>query len=241
MSNPLPPRPELLRAPQFPRSQAYDPAWIIQHEMGPHALWLTEWLCEVMHLRPGMRVLDLACGRALSSIFLAREFGVQVWATDLWISATDNAERIRGAALQDQVFPIHADARHLPFADEFFDAILCIDAFEYFGTDASFLPSLIRYLKPGHQVGIVNAGVQTEMDELPGEWPPDFAAFHTPAWWRRHWTMSRTVQVERAEQMPGGRALWMQWNEAVGSENSYLTTEAGAHLGFHRVVARRTG
>jgi hypothetical protein len=32
-------------------------------------------------------VLDLGCGRASSSIFLRREFGVQVWAADLWFSA----------------------------------------------------------------------------------------------------------------------------------------------------------
>jgi ubiquinone/menaquinone biosynthesis C-methylase UbiE len=41
--------------------------------MGPNPLWLTEWLCELMDLRPGMRVLDLGCGRAPSSIFLAFE------------------------------------------------------------------------------------------------------------------------------------------------------------------------
>ena len=35
-----------------------------------------------LDLRPGMRVLDLGCGRAASSIFLRREFGVQRWATD---------------------------------------------------------------------------------------------------------------------------------------------------------------
>jgi hypothetical protein len=29
-----------------------------------------------------MRILDLGCGRAMSSLFLHREFGVEVWA---WI------------------------------------------------------------------------------------------------------------------------------------------------------------
>ena len=71
-----------------------------------------------------MRVLDLGCGRAPSSIFLRREFGVQVWATDLWFSASENLERIRDAGVDDGVFPIHADARSLPFAAEFFDAIV---------------------------------------------------------------------------------------------------------------------
>ena len=42
-----------------------------------------------------MRVLDLGCGVAASSIFLRREFGVQVWATDLWFHASDNVPRIR--------------------------------------------------------------------------------------------------------------------------------------------------
>ena len=57
---------------------------------GANALWLTEWLTEGLDLKPGMRVLDLGCGRANSSIFLHREFGVQVWATDLWFSASEN-------------------------------------------------------------------------------------------------------------------------------------------------------
>lgn len=55
--------------------------------MGPNVLWLTEFLGQAMELQPGMRVLDMGCGRALSSIFLAKEFGVQVWAADLWIAA----------------------------------------------------------------------------------------------------------------------------------------------------------
>lgn len=58
--------------------------------MGPNALWLVEWLAEALPLRAGMRVLDLGCGRAMTSIFLAREFGVQVWATDFWITPDYN-------------------------------------------------------------------------------------------------------------------------------------------------------
>jgi cyclopropane fatty-acyl-phospholipid synthase-like methyltransferase len=55
-----------------------------------------------------MRVLDLGCGRAASSIFLRREFGVQVWATDLWFSVSEKIQRIRDAGVEDGVFPIHA-------------------------------------------------------------------------------------------------------------------------------------
>src|SRR5262245_21234896 len=121
---------------RFPRSSKYHPEWVLGSVSGGAiALWLTEWLAEALDLRPGMRVLDLGCGRAMSSIFLCREFGVQVWATDLWFNASENLERIRDAGAGDGVFPIHADARSLPFAAGFFDAIVCIDSFVYFGTD----------------------------------------------------------------------------------------------------------
>ncbi len=73
---------------RFPRSSQYHPEWVLANiSGGANSLWLTEWLTVALDLRPGMRVLDLGCGWASSSIFLRREFGVQVWATDLWFSA----------------------------------------------------------------------------------------------------------------------------------------------------------
>src|ERR1044072_9613404 len=128
--------PDRLLSDRFPRASAYNPDWIrASASGGANSLWLTEWLSEAIDFRPNMRVLDLGCGLAASSIFLRREFGVQVWATDLWFSASNNLRRIQDAGVDDGVFPIHADARSLPFAAEFFDAIVCLDAFVYFGTD----------------------------------------------------------------------------------------------------------
>src|ERR1700682_2415187 len=112
---------------QFPRASAYHPAWgLADGRGGANSLWLTEWLASALDLRPGMRVLDLGCGRATSSIFLRREVGVQVWATDLWFSASENSQRIRDGDVEDGVFALHADAHSLPFAGDFFDAIVCI-------------------------------------------------------------------------------------------------------------------
>jgi cyclopropane fatty-acyl-phospholipid synthase-like methyltransferase len=70
---------ERLVCHRFPRSSKYHPDWVIASaSSGANALWLTEWLEEALALRPDMRVLDLGCGLAMSSIFLRREFGVQV-------------------------------------------------------------------------------------------------------------------------------------------------------------------
>lgn len=47
-----------------------------------------------------MKILDLGCGKGLTSIFLAKEFGVQVYATDLWITAAENFERFKSSGLK---------------------------------------------------------------------------------------------------------------------------------------------
>src|SRR5512136_1002947 len=109
----------LLSNERFLRSNHYDPKWIIDNQMGLNPLWLTEWACEKIPLEPGMRVLDLGCGKGLSSIFLAKEYKLQVWAADLWIKPTENYERFCQSKVQDRVFPVHADARSLPFADNY--------------------------------------------------------------------------------------------------------------------------
>ena len=156
---------ERLISDRFPRASAYHPEWVLAGVSGgANPLWMTEWLAEALDLRPGMRVLDLGCGRAMSSVFLRREFGVQVWATDLWFSASENLQRIRDAGVEDGVFPIHADARSLPFAAEFFDAIVSIDSFFYYGTDDLYLNYLARFVKPGGPVGIAGAGLMREIE-----------------------------------------------------------------------------
>lgn len=98
---------DLLISDRFPRTAKYNPEWITASVSGAaNPLWMTEWLTEAMDLRPGMRVLDLGCGRAASSVFLRREFGVQVWATDLWFSAEESLQRFQVAGVDDAVFPV---------------------------------------------------------------------------------------------------------------------------------------
>jgi cyclopropane fatty-acyl-phospholipid synthase-like methyltransferase len=236
-------------AQRFPRSSRYHPEWILASVSGGAcSLWLLEWLSETMDLRPGMRVLDLGCGRAASSIFLRREFGVQVWATDLWFSAAENLQRVRDAGVADGVFPLHADARTLPFAPASFDAIVCIDSFPYYGTDDLYLGYLARFLEPGGQLGIAGAGLTREVAGQPPEhlrawWTPDVWCLHSAGWWRRHWDQTGIVDVAVADTMPDGWRYWLEWQERVAPTNTVeieaLRADRGDWLGYLRVVARR--
>ena len=133
---------------QFPLSAKYDIKWVVENEMGPSSLWLMEFLVEKICLKKGIRVLDLGCGKAMSSIFLAKEFDVQVIAADLWINASENMKRIKDKNMETKVFPINAEAHNLPFANECFDLILSVDSYHYYGTDALYLDHILEYLKP---------------------------------------------------------------------------------------------
>jgi cyclopropane fatty-acyl-phospholipid synthase-like methyltransferase len=240
---------DLFTTPQFPRSSSYHPEWIkASVSGGANPLWLTEWLATALDLRPGMRVLDLGCGRAMSSIFLNREFGVQVWAVDLMCSVSENLQRIRDAGVADGVFPIHADARSLPFAADFFDAIISIDSFFYYGTDDLYLNSLIRFVKPGGQVGIAGAGLMQEISGIVPEhlkewWTPDLWCLHSAPWWQRHWERTGFIKIEVADSLLQGWRLWHSWHLAIAPDNKTeieaLETDAGRYLGYVRLVGHK--
>jgi cyclopropane fatty-acyl-phospholipid synthase-like methyltransferase len=243
-------RPEdLLYSERFPRSSRYHPEWIKAGVSGgANALWLTEWLSEALDLRAGMRVLDLGCGLALSSVFLHREFGVQVWATDLWFSAEGNAQRVRDANVDDGVFPVHADARSLPFATGFFDVVVSIDSFPYYGTDDLYLNYLARFLKPGGVLGIAGAGVMQEIDSAVPDhlrewWEPGMCCLHSAAWWRTHWERTGIVHVDVADTLADGWKLWRDWQTVVAPDNTLEITaveaDRGQYLGYVRVVGHR--
>ena len=237
---------------EFPRSAHYDPLWMLENLMGPNPLWLAESLSQILEFEPGTRVMDLGCGKAITSIFLAQEFHLQVWATDLWISANDNWQRIGAAKREQQVFPISAEAHRLPFANGFFDAIVSLDAYHYFGTDDLYLGYISQFVRPGGSIAIVVPGVVEEVtgmvpDHLAVQWPWDWYSFHSPQWWKRHWEKTGLVEVQVADMLPNGWAHWLRWLQvcqeegfpAPSEEIDMLQLDAGRTLGFTRVVARR--
>lgn len=251
-----------LTHPRHPRSNGYDVRWTIENQMGPHALWLLEWLAPALgldRLPSGARVLDLGCGRAMTSVFLAREYGLQVTAADLWVKPDENAVRVAEAGVADQVLPVFAEAHDLPFTEASFDAIVSVDAYQYFGTNDLYLPTLTRLLKPGGRIGVVVPSVREEIagaeppEHLKAHWDPGFWAFHSPGWWRRNWTRTGAVTVETADWLEDGWRDWLLWSEVCAEESpsefmaglardsvELLRADQGRLLGFARVVGRRS-
>lgn len=215
---------------RYPRVEKYDGSWIAEHWMGPHPLWLLEELCEHLDLKPGMKVLDMGCGKGLTSVFLAREFGVTVFANDLWISPTENLRRFEAAGVADRVFPFHAEAHALPYAEGFFDAAISIDSYQYFGADELYFPcTFSKLVRPGGQLGIVVPGLTREFDKgypetLKELWAEELFSFHSSMWWRRLWEKTGLAEITACYDMADPKEIWRPW-----------ATWSRDHLGFNDV------
>lgn len=234
---------------------------MLENQMGPNALWLAEWLAEALPLKSGMRVLDLGCGRAMTSIFLAKEFGVQVWATDFWITPDHNWQRALEAKVADLVFPLRAEAHSLPFPQGFFDAAISIDAYQYFGTDELYLGYLSRFVRPGGILGaVMPALMQPIYDVVPEHlikpqtngkafWEDGCWSFKTADWWRDVWRRSSSVTDVQINTLPDGWRHWRDFEKALEiagrsvfpSDAEALDSDQGRYIGFVRAIARRTG
>ncbi len=123
---------------------------------------------------PGLRVLDLGCGKGR----FARRFeeaGASVVGLDLSAAMLNEApglDRVRGSA------------RRLPFASEAFDAVIAVEVFEHLTTINEVLDEARRVLRPGGLLAIIdkNAGswnaqrpwlpnlVVKWIDEVRGRW-----------------------------------------------------------------------
>ena len=190
------------------RSQKYDRSFVRRCMAGPNALYLTEELTDSMSLAPGMAVLDLGCGRALSSVFLAREYGVTVYAVDKNEDA-ETCNMRRDVGCDKSVYPIRADAASLPIPAGIIDALVCVNAYHNFGMEAGFFEAKLKpLLKPGAQVGLVLCGRRAEcvkpddMNENPVFW--------SAAEWRR-WFESEGLGIDVCEELESTERAWKEW------------------------------
>ena len=156
----------------------------------------------------------------------------------------DNQKRIVDAGLSDLVNPIHAEAHTLPFAEGFFDAIVCLDAYQYFGTADLYIGYLLDFLKPGSQLGAVMPGLSTEIGaEIPETlvpfWEWDFCSWHSPEWWRHHWAKTGKVTVDHANLIEDGWRDWLRFNDFIAPavEGWWVKEVATTHDMLEQTVA----
>ena len=127
-----------------------------------------------------LEILDMGCGPG-GNILTLGEFG-RVTGLDI------SEDALRFA--RDRGFKelIRGDARRLPFSDNFFDLVSCLDALEHIDDDAVAIREAFRVLKPG---GIFLATVPAH----PWLWSVHDEALHHL---RRYTTADLTQKIIRA-------------------------------------------
>jgi cyclopropane fatty-acyl-phospholipid synthase-like methyltransferase len=235
---------------KYLKSSKYDFNFIKDNMMGPNSMKILEELMENVTLKSGMRVLDLGCGKGLTSVFLAKEYGVQVFAVDLWISAAENYNRFEYIGLENQIIPIHADAKSLPFANNYFDAVISIDSYHYFGChDKYFDEYLSRFLKEDALVAIAIPGMKYEVhkcvpDEMNEHWPNDaLATWHSIDWWNNILNKSDYFELSQIREMQGFDEVWKDWlsteNKHAINDSAMINADNGRFMNLISIVGNK--
>jgi len=233
---------------RFPKSASFDPAVVAAKIMGPNPLKLCEELLEGACLEPGSVVLDLGSGTGITSALLAHEYGLTVYAADLWSDPSHNMRFFEELGLGNrQAIPVKADANELPFAHGFFDAVVSVDSYNYYGRDPQYLGAkLLPFVKPGGRIYIAVPGMVRDCHhDLPAcllaSWTPEQLEYmHDIDWWRAIIEPTPGAVIEEMRPMACTREAWTDWltcdNEYAAGDRAAV--EAGA-LDYLNTIAIR--
>lgn len=219
--------------------------------MGPNTLMLLEELLTNLDMgKKGLRILDLGCGHGLNSLYFAKEQAATVFATDLWISASDNYKRFKGWGLADNIIPIHADVHDLPFANEYFDLLVCIDAYHYFGTAEGFFEQkILSLLKPGGYALIAIPGMKQQFEgqepELMKEWcGEEISSFLTVNQWKRLIGHSDGTELVQIEEMNTFEEAWQDWfntqHEYAIRDQQFFNNGLNQYINFISIIVKKS-
>jgi ubiquinone/menaquinone biosynthesis C-methylase UbiE len=117
-------------------------SWITTDEYDTFYNWL--------NLSPGDHVLEVASGSGGPSLYLARKFKCQVTGIDVNEEGiiTANQQALE-TGITNAKYKLASADQELTFADESFDAVMCVDSMNHFRDRLGYLREWRRVLKAG--------------------------------------------------------------------------------------------
>ena len=206
---------------KYPEINEYSRNMIYEEKMGPGGLYLAALMARKLNLKPGMKVLDLGCGKGATSVFLAKNYNVRVFSVDLWIDSTILYNKIIQHGLDEKIIPLNLDiTSKIPFAKNYFDVIFCMDSIHYYGGNIDFWEHILPYLKNNGQLCIGSPCFSGEFSEetlkkLPfvyddgtDLWPNEFSKYQSPKWWKALLEKTGKFDVIESNELEDGIIFW---------------------------------
>ena len=235
----------------YEKTQKYDLDIINEKIMGPNPLKLEEELMKDNHIKPGSIVMDLGSGQGITSVFLVKEYGYKVYATDLWSNPEENKKFFEEMGLtENEIIPVKADATDLKYKKEFFDGVVSTDSYNYFGRDDNFLDAkLLPYVKHGGYIYIVVPGMKKDChnaipEELLLSWTPEQLDYiHDIEYWTDIISKSKNCEIVSIHEMESNEECWNDWIKCDNeySKNDKKAIDAGAckYLNFIAIILKK--
>ena len=204
--------------------------------MGPNSIRVLEELFgkHPLQLTSDDLILDLGCGKGLTSLVIAKETGAKVYANDLWVSAEENKKRFALWGVSEQITPICEDANNLHFEEKQFDALISIDSYHYFaGYKGFFQEKILPFIKDSGVVLIGIPGLKEEFtgraEELLSDWLVDEAyMFKSPKNWKELIGSNNRIESVITWEMNCFSKAWSEWlavdNKFANGDRQYFET-----------------
>lgn len=150
----------------------------------------------------------------------------------------------------EQLIPVKADALNLPFEPAFFDAVVSVDSYNYFGRDPNFLgQKLLPYVKPDGYLYFALPGMKQDChDHLPPElllsWTPEQLEYmHDVAYWQHMISLTDGIEILSVAEMESNEEVWQDWlkqeNEYAIGDRKSMNAGGGKYLNFIQIVLKK--
>lgn len=132
--------------------------------MNQSHLALAKWGLGLLNVQPYDRVMDMGCGGGAALHYLAQQVPhVQLMGVDYSsVSVAKTKETNQDLIASGQLKVVRASVSELPFSAAGFDKIYGIETFYFWPNPVDDLKELLRVLKPGGTLMIINDIYETE-------------------------------------------------------------------------------
>lgn len=216
----------------LPRADTFSRLWRASayHDAFPHQFahigFLTveeaQHLRELLRIRPGEKLADLACGTGGPGLWMASESGALLTGVDPSAAGLAAAcQRAIDAGLSDRARFQHGTFEQTSLADAAASAVMTIDAFQYAPGKRAAFAELARIMRPGARAGIVCF----EVDPVKVAGVPVLGV--DPVADYRPLMAAAGLTVEVYEETPGWRERVSAAFGAIAENSDTLTAEMG--------------